>query len=77
MPTNIRTNENEIQAYISNKYRSKSRHMLFYILYCNDEVIGYAEIGALLKQKLSLLIISFWQTHIEIMLISICVTICW
>lgn len=51
VPTNIRTNENEIQAYISNKYRSKSRHMLFYILYCNDEVIGYAEIGALIETK--------------------------
>lgn len=51
VPANIRTNENEIQAYIENKYPSKSRDMLFYILYCNNEVIGYSEIGALAKSK--------------------------
>ena len=51
IPTNIRTNGNEILHYISGKYNTDKRKMAFYILYCNEIVIGFAEIGVLNESK--------------------------
>lgn len=51
VPANIRTNGNEILQYISGKYNTDKRKMSFYILYCNEIVIGFAEIGILNESK--------------------------
>lgn len=40
------TSTSEIRSYIQNKY-SEDRQMFFYILYCNNQVVGYAEYGYL------------------------------
>lgn len=40
------TSTSEIRSYIQNKY-SEDRQMFFYILYSNNQVVGYAEYGYL------------------------------
>lgn len=49
--TCIRTDENQLMQYASNKFKTGSREMAFYALMCNDIVIGYAEIGILNDTK--------------------------
>lgn len=47
----IRTDENQLMQYASGKFKIGSRDMVFYALLCNDNVIGYAEIGILNETK--------------------------
>lgn len=46
----IKTDENQILQYLSRRFVS-DREMAFYVLYCNDVVIGYAEIGIFHSSK--------------------------
>ncbi len=46
----IKTDENQILQYLSNRYQSE-REMAFYALMSHDTVIGYAEIGIFLSSK--------------------------
>lgn len=44
------TSTSEIRAYIQDKYQEE-RQMFFYILYANNQVVGYAEYGYLFKTE--------------------------
>lgn len=46
----IKTDQNQILQYLSNRYPS-DREMAFYALISHDSVIGYAEIGIFLSSK--------------------------
>ena len=46
----IKTDQNQILQYLSNRY-SSDREMAFYALISRDLVIGYAEIGIFLSSK--------------------------
>lgn len=54
------TSTSEIRAYIQDKYQEE-RQMFFYILYANNQVVGYAEYGYL--PKTSVLIIDYICTN--------------
>lgn len=47
----IRTDENQIKAYVANNYGADKREMAFYVLYANKQVIGYAEVGILFSSS--------------------------
>lgn len=48
----IKTDENQILQYVSKNSNTVNREMAFYALICNNKVIGYVEIGILLKTKI-------------------------
>lgn len=47
----VRTDENQIKAYITDNIKTKAREMAFYVLYAKKQVIGYAEVGILFSSK--------------------------